>query len=378
MAAKADAAALLVVNSDRRSPDRAFAMSADAKGETNAESDDDVETDESIASLPSVMISYASGQQLREHAPPRMRLFAGGGRPFIESVTDGAPVLYLVHNAITNSEAAAALAKLEPHLSPTAADPSVERAHRILGALRGSELSSFYDRLASIVGYPVEHLSDLALERRTGGTHSSPFTTRDERRLSRFNAELGDDSRLQTVMTIYVYLDDVPDDEGAIYFPRARPAAARVIPRKYVAAVWYSSLEDGSLDTTAAHGDGPLKKGQVLNVLHLRVYSSPRPLARRFVLPLLLAPIGGAPSKTFVYAAKRFFMRAFGSDAPAENGIDAALLLLAAVIAAPFAFLAFAAFKAYERSQARPKRRTAKPASAPTNDKKKAALGKKA
>lgn len=368
-AADAGAVALLVVNSERRSPDRAFAMSAGAKGETAPSSDDERAREAELASLPSVMISYAAGQQLREHAPPRMRLFAGGGRPFIESVTDAAPVVYLVHNAILESEAQSALAKLEPYLAPTAADANVHRAHRVLGALRGSELSAFYDRLASIVGYPVEHLSDPALELRTSS--SSPFAAKDERRLSRFNVDLGDDARLQTVMSVHVFLDDLDDDESGLYFPRARPAPIRLKTTKNVAAVWYSALEDGSLDATAAHGEGPIPKHQRSRVLHLRVYNAPRTLARRVVLPLLLLPVAGAPSKTIVFAAKRFFGRAFGHDAALENGIDLALYAFALLVLAPFALAALAAFKAYERSKAPPKRRT-------TNDKKKANLGKKA
>jgi len=347
-ASAAGAAAMLVVNSDRRSPDRAFAMASEAKGEVA----DDGER-ESTASVPSVMISYAAGQQLRDHRPPRMRVFAGGGRPFIESVTDNAPVLYLVHNAMTEGEMAAARRALEPSLA-TASD-DLERVHRVLGALRGSELSSFYDRLASIVGYPVEHLGDLALERRARGA----YAPRDERRLSRFNADLGDDARGQTVLSVYVYLDDAPADGGGeLYFPRARPAPTKILPRKGLAAVFYSSLEDGSLDPTAAHGDGPLPPGASLAVLHLRVYAAPRTLARRLVLPLLLAPLNGAPSKTLVYAAKRFFARAFGPDHAAENGVDLALYLLALALLAPFAFLAVAAFKAYERSKAPPKRKS--------------------
>ncbi|MEM7519044.1 MAG: hypothetical protein AAF368_19235, partial [Planctomycetota bacterium] len=343
-------------------------MHAHAKGEVvSAESDagagDDGDED-AFASLPSVMISYAAGLQLREHAPPRMRVFAGGGRPFIEAVTDSRPILYLVHNAITESEMAAARAKLAPFLSSTTtpSDSSIERAHRVLGLLRGSELSTFYERLSSIVGYPTEYLSDLALETRTAGrgknVASSSFSLRDDRRISKFNAEQGDDARFHTVMTVYIYLDSLNEtDGGALYFPRAMPSPTRLLPTKGLAAVWYSSLEDGSLDSSSAHGEAPLVVSEddgpetSISVLHLRVYNTPRPLVRRLVLPLLLAPIGGAPSKTLVYAARRFFARAAGPDAAAENAIDLALLLLALAIIAPFGFLGYAAFKAYERSK---------------------------
>ena len=83
-------------------------------------------------------------------------------------------------------------------------------------------------------------------------------------------------------MTVYCYLDDVKDEDGgALYFARARPGAVRVRVRKGLAAIFYSALEDGTLDRTAAHGDAPLRPGAEAWVLALRVYDRPRPLARR-------------------------------------------------------------------------------------------------
>ena len=98
-------------------------------------------------------------------------------------------------------------------------------------------------------------------------------------------------------MTVYCYLDDVKDEDGgALYFARARPGAVRVRVRKGLAAIFYSALEDGTLDRTAAHGDAPLRPGAEAWVLALRVYDRPRPLARRVILPAVLwLPFGGAP-----------------------------------------------------------------------------------
>ena len=87
----AGAAALIVVNNDRRSPDRAFAMSLDADEEVDRPDDGPDPDQDAKIRTPSLMVSYAAGQQFREHGPRRMRIFAGGDRPFIESVTDAAP-----------------------------------------------------------------------------------------------------------------------------------------------------------------------------------------------------------------------------------------------------------------------------------------------
>jgi hypothetical protein len=184
----AGAAALIVVNNDRRSPDRAFAMSLDADEEVDRPDDGPDPDQDAKVRTPSLMVSYAAGQQLREHGPRRMRIFAGGDRPFIESVTDAAPLLYLVHNAIMDSEIEAAKAKLAPYLLPhppgRSNEAPIHRATRSLGALRGAQLTAFYDRVASIVGYPVDHLSEPILERRRAG---QPYALREDRALLPLN-----------------------------------------------------------------------------------------------------------------------------------------------------------------------------------------------
>ena len=38
------------------------------------------------------------GHAMMEDQPERLRLYPGGGRPFIESVSDDAPVVFLIHN----------------------------------------------------------------------------------------------------------------------------------------------------------------------------------------------------------------------------------------------------------------------------------------
>ncbi|KAJ1445167.1 hypothetical protein M885DRAFT_550789 [Pelagophyceae sp. CCMP2097] len=344
----AGAAALIVVNSDRRSPDRAFAMDGD---ELPAD-----------FSLPSVMISYAAGQQLREHSPSRMRVFAGGGRPFIESVADAQPVLYLVHNAITDVEVAAARQQLEPYLVAAETDgaPTMWRAHRSLGVLRGHDLNQFYERISSIVGYPVDHLSELVLERRLAG---APYALRDDRRLSPFGARGRDDARAQPVMSVYVYLDDVAEDAGgALHFPRALPAAVRIQPTRGLAAVFYSALEDGSLDRSAAHGDAA-STGNDVWVLKLRVYADARPLIRRALLPLALLPWRGAPSEAASQAVADFFVRRFGPQR-CDAAADAALAALAALALLPLLLVGLFVASKVEQARAPPKRKTAVPENA--------------
>ena len=133
----------------------------------------------------------------------------------------------------------------------------------------------------------------------------------------------------------------------------------RVRVRKGLAAIFYSALEDGTLDRTAAHGDAPLRPGAEAWVLALRVYDRPRPLARRVILPAVLwLPFGGAPPKALAVASYRFFARAVG-DEKAPAAVDAALWALAALLFAPLGVAAFLAYKAFEKSRAPPKSRVA-------------------
>ena len=177
---------------------------------------------------------------------------------------------------------------------------------------------------------------------------------RDDRRIGLTG--LGrEDARFQPVMSVYVYLDDVPEEDGgALYFPRGLPAPVAVQPQKALAAVFYSALEDGSVDRSAAHGDGPLNAGEAW-VLRLRVYATPRPFARRALLPAALWVLGGAPSVLTAQRTADFFLRIFG-PAKADAAIDAALYALAALLLLPILLVAFYVAKKVEEARAPPKR----------------------
>ena len=188
-----------------------------------------------------------------------------------------------------------------------------------------------------------------------GGVDKSGFRARDEKKQSSFSPNGWDDAREQPVMTLYVYLNDVPSAEGGgLIFSKARPATARVQPTKGLAAVFYSALEDGSLDRSAAHGDAPLRKGSDAEcwVLHMRVYAQPRALARRAVLPVILWPISGQPSLALTGAARKLVQRFVGDSLALDAALDAAVYALALVLLSPFLLLALlsaCAMKAFRK-----------------------------
>jgi hypothetical protein len=82
-AIEAGAVALVVVNHDQTRPDHSFSMSL--SGDEDDEFDSHTEEDQWKPNIPIVMVSWNSGQAILEDHPERLRLYPGGGRPFIES-----------------------------------------------------------------------------------------------------------------------------------------------------------------------------------------------------------------------------------------------------------------------------------------------------
>ena len=102
------AAALMIVNIDEKRPDDIYRLKVKSD-EDGAEEID----------IPVVMISMNSAnvltsatvtpgmaqEDIMNHGmPERVRLYAGGDRPFFEDVEPASPTLYLIHNLLTDEE----------------------------------------------------------------------------------------------------------------------------------------------------------------------------------------------------------------------------------------------------------------------------------
>ena len=128
IAKKSGAAALMVVNTDNENPD--FIYSLQTKNEE----------EEKLAAehidIPVVMISLSSGNVLTSanvevdendssitpanHGMPELvRLYAtGGDRPFFEDLSNESPIVYLIHNLLTEEECQSLIASAEKKVEP--------------------------------------------------------------------------------------------------------------------------------------------------------------------------------------------------------------------------------------------------------------------
>ena len=235
---------------------------------------------------------------------PNIRLYPGGGRPFIEGVSDDAPVVYLIHNMLTDEECDYLKALAGPSLRPPSdADPVRGGAQHVTsmtlyqGVWKSAMSKAIDERVFSIIGFPANYFADLQVTKFEAGGQLKPHydwlpSVYEER-----------------VMAVVYCLDDVePEHGGAVVFPRA---PIRVQPQKGMAVVYHTSLEDGALDRESLHADDELLRGTKFSA-HQYIYATPVPFARRVVLPALLFLLGGEPPLWVVqYAA---WCGTFGPD----------------------------------------------------------------
>jgi hypothetical protein len=131
--------------------------------------------------IPCVMISWNAGQVILEDKPERLRLYPGGGRPFIESVRESSPVLLIIHNMLTSKECSLLKEKAQSSLRPvtTAHDNYFRENHKsggkpatikrqynttVLhnGLLRMHALiEGLNEKIVSIINVPSSHFGDL-------------------------------------------------------------------------------------------------------------------------------------------------------------------------------------------------------------------------
>ena len=377
LAVKAGAAALVVINNDAASPDHAFAMDGN-----------DAPQSDVVVDIPCVMVSYNGGQALLTDDPPRVRLYAGAGRPFIETVSDASPVLYLVHNLLTPEECDRLVALAGPQLRPSrpmskGADPAQPVATRksnstllVLGAWKDSVLEALDQKVSSVIGYPTSYFADLEVNHYSVGGLYAP------------HYDWSPSMYQEHVMTLLLCLDDVPVGAGGeAVFPYASPpvkvrARARggharrvtssslgphisyaldgqqVQPRKGLAIVLHNVGDDGEPCPHSINGVAPLLEGESWTA-HQWIFATPMPFARRVVLPTMLLPFGGDPPAMILRAMDRAEL-AFGGDTGyliVNWCLIAGFALVALAIASPALFVAWRMRRAAQRQRAASKKK---------------------
>jgi len=304
LAQNSGAAALMVVNvRDPESPDFIYSL--------QPQNDEEAAWAEENIEIPVIMVSLASGNlltsaqdpQINNGMPERVRLYAGGDRPFFEDASSTDPMVYLIHNLLTEAECDSLIHmatgktelvddSIDNVLEGTKASSKsvgkisgVERFFLWRGAFKGQEGKAIDERLEQVTGYPTGHFSDFQLNKYSG----------DNARIGPHYDELPG-QKIAQLATITIFLNDVEDGEGGeMVFPSGDPPL-KIRPKKGMAVVHHNLNEDKTLDAYSIHAELPYvsKNGSTNKWTAKRwVYTDPITPSHRIILPVVAATFGG-------------------------------------------------------------------------------------
>ena len=315
IAKEAGAAALTVVNTDPVSADFIYSLSP-LTDEERAYAEEHVD-------IPVVMVSLQAGNVITtamatedmdpkavnrgEALPERVRLYAGGDRPFFEDVVSGRPLVYLIHNMLTNDECEELLRAAEGKYdkvddtkgnnylensfaaqSKSGDAKNIQRTYLWKGGVAAKLYKDIDERMSQVMGFPIEHYSDFRIDKHQRGSEYGP------------HYDVNDANAIMATVT--VFLNDVPEGErGELVFPSPEDGGKPVMirPRRGLAVVHHNTDEKYNFDKSTVHQELPFEGSGYKYVATKFVYLNPQPKAMRIVLPLLALPFGGRLPKVF-------------------------------------------------------------------------------
>ena len=303
---KSGAAALMVVNvQDSETPDYIYSL--------QPEDDTEAQWAEENIEIPVIMVSLSSGNVLtsaqdpqnNNGMPERVRLYAGGDRPFFEDASSLEPMVYLIHNLLSDEECESLIQvgtgktelvddSVSNILEGTPASTKnlgkvsgVQRTYLWKGQLKGQQGKDIDERMEQVTGYPKEHFSDFQLNQ---------FFGKDSAMVGPHYDELPESSLAQ-MATITIFLNDVEEGTGGeIVFPSANPPI-KVRPKKGMAIVHHNLNQENTLDPSSIHADLPYVTKRIPSddkwTAKRWVYLDPVSPSRRNILPIICLPFGG-------------------------------------------------------------------------------------
>ena len=322
------AAALMVVNIDENRPDDIYRLEVLDGEEADAEDID----------IPVVMISLNSANVLttatveahmkaedivNNGMPERIRLYAGGDRPFFEDVEPLNPTLYLIHNLLTDAEADAMVENAKTKVEPLVKDeidnlqlntqpenyPGVESVMLWQGSLVSPAQKAIEERIEQVTGFPADHFSDFVVDKLGEGAHWKPHF--DKYPYAHYSTPIA---------TIIVFLkqpnsndDDKNTSGGSIVYPASSNKPIKVLPQKGLAIVHHNMDENNQLDMSTLHAMLPISKGETVYVARKYVFENPISRSRRMALPAFAFFSGGKLPK-FVVSFHDLLVDTFGID----------------------------------------------------------------
>mmetsp|Transcript_14845 Transcript_14845/g.22837 ORF Transcript_14845/g.22837 Transcript_14845/m.22837 type:complete len:472 (-) Transcript_14845:60-1475(-) len=284
IAMKSGAAALIVVNVDTKHPDDIYRLPV-----PEGESSDGVD-------IPVVMISYNSAnvlttatitpemeaEEIVNHGmPERVRLYAGGDRPFFEDVAPKKPTLYLIHNLLTPEECSMLIADAEKKMQVASHDSILEMWHSTAkmhnmqtatlwqGLWQLSANKAIEERIEQVTGFPTVHYTDFVVNKYEKGSYWEPH-------YDVFSNAIA-------MATITIFLND--GDEPSIVYPNSKEPI-KIRPKQGLAVVHHNTKEQRQdLDMDTLHAMMPTKEGTIY-IAQKYILMEPLSYARRIFVPL--------------------------------------------------------------------------------------------
>ncbi len=313
------AAALMVVNIDEKRPDDIYRLDVLEGQEADAEDID----------IPVVMISLNSANVLttatvephmtqndivNNGMPERIRLYAGGDRPFFEDVEPLGPTLYLIHNLLTASEADSLVETAKPRvelLEEGLIDnlqlntqpenyPGVESVMLWQGKLASPAQKAIEERIEQVTGFSSDHFSDFVVDKLEEGAHWKPHF--DKHPYAYYSTPIA---------TIIVFLTESGEiaqggTGGSIVYPGSHKKPIQILPQKGLAIVHHNMDEKDQLDMSTLHAMLPVAKGETLYVARKYVFEQPISTSRKMALPIFAFLFGGKLPKVVVLVHDAF------------------------------------------------------------------------
>lgn len=286
------AAALMIVNIDEKRPDDIYRLEAGSDEEGADEIDIPVVmiSMNSANVLTSATVAQGMAQEdiINHGMPERLRLYAGGDRPFFEDVEPASPTLYLIHNLLNSEECDSLVEAAEPRVAPVTKDDvlqmtfsaddyeGVQRAMLWQGMLMSPARKAIEERLEQVTGFPSTHYSDFVIDKLEPGAQWKAHVDARE-------------GLVPPTASITIFLSE---DCGPLVYPLSKDPV-KIVARKGVAVVHHNTNDKQKLDKNTWHALMKSTSSGPVYVARKYVYPVPVSTARRLALPVFAAPFGG-------------------------------------------------------------------------------------
>lgn len=233
----------------------------------------------------------------------RIRLYAGGDRPFFEDASSSKPSLYLIHNLLTPEECDLLIKQASPFLDSSSSTESEDNVLEYLydskktyvnspqhylwqGIWRGASQKAIDEKIEQSTGLPANHLTDVVVNRLDADSH--------------WNAHFDkiDGHGSLPMATFFIFLSNVTRDSvspfsGSVVYPAVKSGPIQIQPKRGMAVVHHSWDDQHKFEATSLHALLNYTGIEPMYVARIYVMASPISIARRAVLPPIAFLYGG-------------------------------------------------------------------------------------